>query len=109
MAAHPETRDRSPKGIFLDALEIASPGERLAFLDSRCGGDARLRAEVEELLHHHGRLGDYLEGPAPDPEATRGAVEPPHEPAIGSVIGPYTVREQIGEGGMGVVYVAEQA
>jgi serine/threonine protein kinase len=103
------TPDGSAKGIFLDALEITSTQERRAFLDRRCGADARLRAEVEALLGHHEQLGGYLERPAIDPEATREVAPRPVAEGPGAVIGPYKLLESIGQGGMGAVFLAEQA
>ena len=71
--------------------------------------DTRLRGEVETLLRHHAGLRDYLERPAVDLQTT-GALTPLSAiaEAAGTVIGPYKLLEQIGEGGMGVVYMAEQ-
>src|SRR3954453_8253283 len=102
------TNDELAKSIFLDALEIASGPDRLAYLDRRCGPDRLLRAEVEALLCHQGQLGDYLERPALDQGATQDLTLRAIAEGPGTVIGPYKLREQIGEGGMGVVYVAEQ-
>ncbi|MFI5458753.1 MAG: protein kinase [Isosphaerales bacterium] len=103
-----ETRDGSAKSIFLDALEIPSAGDRLAYLDRRCGTDSALRAELEALLLHHDRLEGYLERPALDPDATSDRAHHPLAEGAGTVIGPYKLLEQIGEGGMGQVYMAEQ-
>jgi serine/threonine protein kinase/tetratricopeptide (TPR) repeat protein len=108
MGTGEQTQDELVKSIFLDALEIASEQDRLAYLDRRCGTDTPLRAEVEALLRHQGRLGEYLERPALDLEATRHLTPCPITEGPGTVIGPYKLREQIGEGGMGIVYVAEQ-
>ncbi len=90
--------------IFLDALERRSPGEREAFLDAACGGDTALRARLEALLRHHAE-DDFLEEPAGagDLPAGPGPVE-----EVGTVIGRYKLLEKIGEGGCGVVYMAEQ-
>jgi serine/threonine protein kinase len=92
--------------IFLAALERPSPGERSAFLDTACGDDAALRARLESLLRHHAE-GDFLEDPAAELKRM-----PPADPSVGdgvgTVIGRYKLREKIGEGGCGVVYVAEQ-
>jgi serine/threonine protein kinase/Tfp pilus assembly protein PilF len=108
MGNHVDNRDEPAKSIFLDALEIASPEAREGYLERRCGADDRLRAEVEALLCHHQGLGDYLEHPACDPGPTRVVACRPHIEDPGTVIGPYKLLEQIGEGGMGVVYMAEQ-
>jgi len=103
-----DNRDEPAKSIFLDAQEIASPPARAAYLDRRCGADQRLRGEVETLLRHHERLGDYLEQPACDPGLAQDVAGRLPTEGPGSIIGPYKLLEQIGEGGMGVVYMAEQ-
>jgi serine/threonine protein kinase len=102
------SRDEQAKSIFLDALEVASAPERAAYLDRRCGADTQLRAEVETLLRHHERLGDYLEQPACGPGPEDGVSGLPGIEGASPVIGPYKLLEPIGEGGMGVVYMAEQ-
>jgi serine/threonine protein kinase/tetratricopeptide (TPR) repeat protein len=103
-----QTNDELAKSIFLDALEIAAEPDRLVYLDRRCGTDHHLRAEVDALLHHEEQLGDYLERPALDLDETRDLTPRPMIEGPGTGIGPYKLMEQIGEGGMGVVYVAEQ-
>src|SRR5882762_9897580 len=92
------------KTIFLRAAEIAAGDERQAYLTAACGGDDALRSEVEDLLRHQERLGSFLEA-APGGPAT--AAEPTQE-VPGTVIGPYKLLQQIGEGGMGTVFMAEQ-
>jgi eukaryotic-like serine/threonine-protein kinase len=96
----------SPDTIFAQAIEIAPAGERAAFLEQACGSDPQLRRELERLVHDHFRAGDFLEPPAAQVATTPD--ESPVREGPGTVIGPYTLREQIGEGGMGMVFVAEQ-
>jgi serine/threonine protein kinase/tetratricopeptide (TPR) repeat protein len=101
----------SERDIFIAALHRRDPAERAAFLERACGGDHALRAQVEELLREEERLGSFLERPAEGP-AGAGTV-PPAAGACGegagTVIGPYRLVQQIGEGGMGTVFLAQQA
>jgi serine/threonine protein kinase/tetratricopeptide (TPR) repeat protein len=94
------------KEIFLEAIEIASLEERAAYLVAACGGDRQLREEVEALLLAYNRPRRLFD--SPDSLKPTDAHEPPTEEE-GSLVGPYKLMEQIGEGGMGVVYVAEQS
>ncbi|MBN2566243.1 MAG: protein kinase, partial [Candidatus Eisenbacteria bacterium] len=111
----------SAKDIFLRALE-QSPEQRAAFLDEACAGDETLRGEVEKLLRAHEGAGEFFAAPtvdvSPRDVATAEAQPPPAEESVparvpvdvqrGTLIGSYKILQEIGEGGFGVVYLAEQ-
>jgi serine/threonine protein kinase/Flp pilus assembly protein TadD len=108
------------EAIFVAALQLPA-GQRASYLAQACDGDARLRQRVEELLKAHDKAGAFLETPAPEvrrsPPAPAAA-----SPGAGKIvrvplsslerasdrIGHYKLLQQIGEGGCGVVYMAEQ-
>jgi serine/threonine protein kinase/WD40 repeat protein len=85
---------------------IRRPEERAAFLDQACGGDDALRRDVESLLSFQTDADEFLSRPAVE-EAARTNTRP-WEPDSWPTIPGYTVQRVLGEGGMGVVYLAEQ-
>src|SRR5436305_581985 len=95
---------------ILDAAGDLATEQRPAFLDRACAGVAGLRERVEHLLRDLERAGDFLANPTaghPAAAAETVCAPTPHEP-IGTRVGPYKLLQKIGEGGMGVVYMAEQ-
>ena len=102
--------DATTNAIFCRPLEIEPPPRRRRYLDEACGGDAALRQRVEALLHAHDKpAASWSNPPAADQRRrTHRLGEPVTRNGAGTVIGPYKLLEQIGEGGMGIVYMAEQ-
>jgi serine/threonine protein kinase len=110
---------RELEGSVFNTARRLSATERAAYLDEACAGDAALRQRVEELLDAGVQAADFLENPAPGldvipaatlPSGSRATLLSPHMPreAPGDRIGRYKLLQQIGEGGCGVVYMAEQ-
>ena len=92
------------KAIFLEALDCKGDDELMRFLEKACGTDAALRIRVEELLRAHRDAGAFLGGG----EKQDATGDQPLAERPGTVLGPYKLLEQIGEGGFGVVFMAEQ-
>src|SRR5262249_52715777 len=103
------TSKPSEQSLFLAALELPTPGERAAYVRGACGDDQALQAAVEALLAAHERSENVLDAP-PLPAGTPAltAAYQPLTEGIGTLIGPYKLLQQIGDGGFGVVYMAEQ-
>jgi serine/threonine protein kinase/tetratricopeptide (TPR) repeat protein len=91
--------------IFAAVLEKATEEERASYLAEACAGDAKLRRRVEALLRAHAEPDDILD---PPPAQVATVDEAPIAERPGSRVGPYKLMEQIGEGGFGLVFVAEQ-
>jgi serine/threonine protein kinase len=92
------------KGLFHRALELA-PVERGAFLDQACAEDESLRQEIDALLASHESAAPFLDQPAYQTAAELIAQDEA-ELNPGARVGPYTVSKKLGQGGMGVVYLA---
>ena len=89
--------------IYWDAAQIASEEDRAAYLERICGDDSGLHERVLELLKVRGAADKLLDAPAAVATVDEPLLEKP-----GTLIGPYKLMEQIGEGGMGLVFIAEQ-
>jgi serine/threonine protein kinase len=94
---------KSAKSIFMTAVDKHRPEEWSSYLDDKCGEDHNLRSQVEALLKAHINLGEI------DQSSGTIKFQTPEIENSGSVIGPYKLLQKIGEGGMGVVYMAEQS
>ena len=111
------------RAVFGAALALTDPEQRARYMDEACRGKPELRQRVEALLRAYEQAGAFLEEPG---GAVRNAecgvrsgelqdlvgtirVSAPLTEKPGDKIGPYKLLQQIGEGGCGVVYMAEQA
>src|SRR4051794_8310513 len=92
--------------IFNVARQMPEPESRRLYLQQSCGADAALQARIEALLRVHDEERSFLRPPAECLRVT--ASEPAVAERPGTVIGPYKLLQQIGEGGMGIVFMAEQ-
>jgi serine/threonine protein kinase len=93
------------RSIFLAALEVIDPVERAAYVKQACEGDDSLRKGVDALLDAHMRPGSFLHATSALNQTIE-ADDPGVQP--GARIGPYKLLQRIGEGGMGIVLMAEQ-
>jgi serine/threonine protein kinase len=95
------------RDIFIQVIQAADSARRIELINELCGADDSLRQRVEALLDAHQRAVGFLESPPADLSTTADENRIVERP--GTVIGPYKLLQQIGEGGMGVVFMAEQA
>jgi serine/threonine protein kinase/tetratricopeptide (TPR) repeat protein len=92
--------------VFTEALRLPR-AERAEYLEGACGSDVELRRKVEALLEANNRVGDFLEDSPPPISFNSGAgISAGEKP--GDRIGHYKLLQQIGEGGCGIVFMAEQ-
>src|SRR5262245_53903210 len=94
------------QAIFNEAISLPSDEERGRYLDEVCGDNASVRSRVEALLRAHSQAGGFFGGQFAASAGTE--ILSPIAEGAGTIIGPYKLLQQIGEGGMGVVFMAEQ-
>jgi eukaryotic-like serine/threonine-protein kinase len=92
--------------VFAEAIQLPEH-QRAAYLERACGGDAELRRDVETLLQAYHQVGDFLEQ-SPNGLRKQAKIETSGVEKAGDHIGRYKLLQQIGEGGCGVVFMAEQ-
>jgi hypothetical protein len=103
-----QPNSNSEAAIFDAVLACATPQERAAYLDKACAGKPELRQHIEALLAAHNQAAGFLENPQAGAAGATVRLNLPPEERPGERIGRYKLLQKIGEGGCGVVYMAEQ-
>ena len=109
-------RKQRIEALFEGAIDLDSPDQREVYLNKLCGDDANLQVEVMGLIRAYEKAGKFLtEGSAQKKEGEQSTADDlpaeiasPLSEDIGSSIGPYKLLQKLGEGGFGVVYMADQ-
>jgi eukaryotic-like serine/threonine-protein kinase len=95
------------RDIFIQVIQAADRAQGAALVHDLCGQNQVMRQRVEALLDAHGRVASFLESPPADLAVKTDS--PPIAERPGTVIGPYKLLQQIGDGGFGVVFMARQS
>src|SRR5258708_6777722 len=104
----PMTPPRPTEEELFNRAAALAPADRAAFLDAACAGDAKLRAGVDALLKLHIEAPSFMEAAAPGLAETMVGLPVKNAEQPGDWIGRYKLLQIVGEGGCGVVYMAEQ-
>ena len=100
-----KSNDKNEESLFYEAIEIDSPEEREAYVKDACEGNPGLFDRLKALVKSHERESSFLQ---PPPDTVAPIDLTPVSEGPGTIIGPYKLLQQIGEGGFGVVYMAQQ-
>ena len=107
--------EKPEEALFNTARQLTDPRQRAAFLDAASGGDAALRRRIDDLFAVQSQADAFFAraaGSSVSPEPGKTVVDPDFNPPLsegpGTRIGRYKLLQQIGEGGFGTVFMAEQ-